>query len=262
MHSEPTVTIEIARELGLTDEEYRMVVDYLGGRTPTYTELGMYSVMWSEHCSYKNSIAVLKTLPRERRTSARRGGRGECRAGGHRRRTRHRVQDREPQPPERHRTLPGRGDRRRRHPSRHLHHGRAAHRRAQQLRFGDPGNPRVRTWSTASCTASATLRQLLRRADGRRGGLFRCLLRGQPAGQRHGVGIVKHGETATATAAGGRQPGHDRRLLDRTRRHPRRDVRIGTLGARAESKRPSVQVGDPFTEKLLLEATLEIIAKI
>ena len=35
------------------------------GRTPTYTELGVYSVMWSEHCSYKNSIAVLKTLPRE-----------------------------------------------------------------------------------------------------------------------------------------------------------------------------------------------------
>ncbi|MDX9758837.1 MAG: phosphoribosylformylglycinamidine synthase subunit PurL, partial [Bacteroidota bacterium] len=64
MQSEPIVTIDIARELGLTDEEYQKMVDYLDGRTPTYTELGMYSVMWSEHCSYKNSIAVLKTLPR------------------------------------------------------------------------------------------------------------------------------------------------------------------------------------------------------
>src|SRR5690606_7395309 len=35
------------------------------GRKPTFVELGIYSVMWSEHCSYKNSIAVLKTLPRE-----------------------------------------------------------------------------------------------------------------------------------------------------------------------------------------------------
>ncbi len=35
------------------------------GRTPTYTELGIYSVMWSEHCSYKNSLLQLKTLPRE-----------------------------------------------------------------------------------------------------------------------------------------------------------------------------------------------------
>ncbi|MGB4338097.1 MAG: hypothetical protein WBK10_05955, partial [Bacillota bacterium] len=48
--------------MGLTDEEYRMIVERLG-REPNYTELGMISVMWSEHCSYKNSKAVLKTLP-------------------------------------------------------------------------------------------------------------------------------------------------------------------------------------------------------
>src|SRR5688572_11854540 len=62
--NEPAVTPELAAEHGLTPDEYRAVVERLG-RTPTFTELGVYSVMWSEHCSYKNSIAVLKTLPRE-----------------------------------------------------------------------------------------------------------------------------------------------------------------------------------------------------
>ena len=60
---EPQVTLDLAIQHGLTEEEYQKVVAYLG-REPTYTELGIYSVMWSEHCSYKNSIALLKTLPR------------------------------------------------------------------------------------------------------------------------------------------------------------------------------------------------------
>jgi phosphoribosylformylglycinamidine synthase subunit PurL len=61
---EPKVTVEIAQELGLSDEEYQNIVSILG-RVPNYTELSMYSVMWSEHCSYKNSIKWLKTLPRK-----------------------------------------------------------------------------------------------------------------------------------------------------------------------------------------------------
>ena len=55
---------KIALEHGLTEQEYRWILERMG-RTPTITEIGIYSVMWSEHCSYKNSIAVLKTLPRE-----------------------------------------------------------------------------------------------------------------------------------------------------------------------------------------------------
>ena len=54
----------IAIELGLLSEEFDQIVSILGGRIPSYTELGVFSVMWSEHCSYKNSITVLKTLPR------------------------------------------------------------------------------------------------------------------------------------------------------------------------------------------------------
>jgi phosphoribosylformylglycinamidine synthase II len=62
--NEPTVNLELAQEHGLSNEEYEKILKILG-RTPTYTELGIFSVMWSEHCSYKNSLMLLKTLPRE-----------------------------------------------------------------------------------------------------------------------------------------------------------------------------------------------------
>lgn len=57
-------TKDTARQLGLTEEEFVLISDILG-RNPNFTELAAYSVMWSEHCSYKNSIKWLKTLPRE-----------------------------------------------------------------------------------------------------------------------------------------------------------------------------------------------------
>ncbi len=57
------LTPEIVREHGLTPEEYEKVKQLLGGREPTITELGIFSVMWSEHCSYKSSRAHLKRLP-------------------------------------------------------------------------------------------------------------------------------------------------------------------------------------------------------
>ena len=62
--TEPEVSLQLALEHGLNAEEYEKILGILQ-RTPTMTELGIFSVMWSEHCSYKNSIAVLKTLPRE-----------------------------------------------------------------------------------------------------------------------------------------------------------------------------------------------------
>ncbi len=58
------VTEITAKQLGLSAEEFAKVKMILG-RTPNFTELSIYSVMWSEHCSYKNSIALIKTLPRE-----------------------------------------------------------------------------------------------------------------------------------------------------------------------------------------------------
>jgi len=57
-------TLEQAQTLGLLPEEFEKIKSILG-RTPNFTELSIYSVMWSEHCSYKNSIVWLKTLPKE-----------------------------------------------------------------------------------------------------------------------------------------------------------------------------------------------------
>jgi len=57
-------TLETAVELGLLPEEFEEIKEILG-RTPNFTELSLYAVMWSEHCSYKNSIRWLKTLPKD-----------------------------------------------------------------------------------------------------------------------------------------------------------------------------------------------------
>ena len=57
-------TVEQAKELGLSEEEFEKIKEILG-RTPNFTEMSVYSVMWSEHCSYKNSIVWLKKLPKE-----------------------------------------------------------------------------------------------------------------------------------------------------------------------------------------------------
>jgi phosphoribosylformylglycinamidine synthase subunit PurL len=57
-------TLEQAIELGLRPEEFDQIKDILA-RTPNFTETAVYSVMWSEHCSYKNSILWLKTLPKD-----------------------------------------------------------------------------------------------------------------------------------------------------------------------------------------------------
>jgi phosphoribosylformylglycinamidine synthase len=60
--NEPAITAELVTKHNLTPDEYQKILDILG-RPPTYTELGIFSVMWSEHCSYKNTRPVLKTFP-------------------------------------------------------------------------------------------------------------------------------------------------------------------------------------------------------
>src|SRR6202051_3121341 len=59
---EPTITPEVLRDHGISAEEYDRILKSLG-REPTFTELGIFSVMWSEHCSYKSSRLHLKKLP-------------------------------------------------------------------------------------------------------------------------------------------------------------------------------------------------------
>ncbi|MGH7536929.1 MAG: AIR synthase related protein, partial [Gemmatimonadales bacterium] len=59
---EPAITPALVAEHGLTEDEYRLILSIMG-RAPSMTELGIFSVMWSEHCSYKSSKVWLKTLP-------------------------------------------------------------------------------------------------------------------------------------------------------------------------------------------------------
>ncbi len=58
------ITAKTAKQLRITEEEFELIIQKLG-RTPNFTELCAFSGMWSEHCSYKNSIKWLKTLPRD-----------------------------------------------------------------------------------------------------------------------------------------------------------------------------------------------------
>jgi phosphoribosylformylglycinamidine synthase subunit PurL len=64
--TEPAITPELVAQHNLTPDEYQKILDLLG-RVPSYTELGVFSVMWSEHCSYKNTRPLLKTFPTESR---------------------------------------------------------------------------------------------------------------------------------------------------------------------------------------------------
>src|SRR5690554_4880157 len=59
---DPSITPELVEDHGLSESEYQLILGILG-REPTYTELGVFSAMWSEHCGYKNSKPLLRTLP-------------------------------------------------------------------------------------------------------------------------------------------------------------------------------------------------------
>ena len=64
MRNEPKITPELAAEHGLAPEEYERILKLIG-REPSFTELGIFSAMWNEHCSYKSSKIHLRTLPTE-----------------------------------------------------------------------------------------------------------------------------------------------------------------------------------------------------
>ena len=57
-------TVQQAKDMGLLESEFEKIKEILG-RTPNFCELSIYGVMWSEHCSYKNSILWLKKLPKD-----------------------------------------------------------------------------------------------------------------------------------------------------------------------------------------------------
>ena len=179
-----------------------------------------------EHCSYKHSKPLLKTFPDHRAAGAPGPRRERRRAppagwlGG-------RVQDRVAQPSVGGRALPGRGDRRRRHPARRVHHGRAPGRDAQQPALRPAGPAAQPLPVRRRRERHRRLRQLRRRADPRRRGRLRAGLQRQPAGQRDVRRAAARGRPDPGRGRGRRQRAHRRRRAHRPRRHPRRELRVG-----------------------------------
>ena len=258
---DPTILVDekIALEHGLTEQEYRWILERMG-RIPTITEIGIYSVMWSEHCSYKNSIAVLKTLPRE--GEALLVGAGDENAGlvdiGDGLAVAFKIESHN-------------------HPSAVEPYQGAAtgvggiHRdiftmgarpicALNSLRFGSLQQSRVRYLFDGVVRGIGDYGNSFGVPTVAGEVYFDPAYEGNPLVNAMSVGIVKTDATASAIAKG---PGNKVFIVGSA------TGRDGIHGAtfaseeiteESEQKRPSVQVGDPFTEKLLLEATLEALA--
>lgn len=257
-------TIEKARvvavELGLLDEEFDRILTILNGRIPTYTELGIYSVMWSEHCSYKNSITQLKTLPRK-------GGRllveaGEENAGlvdiGDNLAVAFKIESHN-------------------HPSAVEPYQGAATgvggilrdiftmgarpiAALNSLRFGDLRNDRTQFLVRGVVHGIADYGNSFGVPTVAGEVYFDDCYQGNPLVNAMAVGIVERGKTVSAVADG---PGNQVMIVGsstgRDGIHGASLLASAVFSESAESLRPTVQVGDPFAEKLLLEATLEAI---
>ncbi|MFW6157575.1 MAG: AIR synthase-related protein, partial [Balneolaceae bacterium] len=256
--NEPEVTLELAQEHGLSEEEFEKIKNFLG-RTPTFTELGVYSVMWSEHCSYKNSILEIKKLPNEGPQLL--VGAGEENAG-----------------------LVDIGDglgcvfkvESHNHPSAIEPYQGAAtgvggiHRdiftmgarpvaSLNSLRFGSLREPRVRFLLDGVVRGIADYGNSFGVPTVGGEIYFDPSYEGNPLVNAMSVGIVKEGQTVSAIAEGAGNP-----VLIVGSSTGRDGIHGATFASEeiseeSEEKRPSVQVGDPFTEKLLLEASLEAI---
>ena len=257
--TESLPTVETARKLGLLPDEYDRITEILG-RQPNFTELSIFSVMWSEHCSYKNSIVWLKTLPRD-------GDRMLAKAG------------------EENAGLVDIGDglacsfkiESHNHPSALEPYQGAATgvgginrdiftmgarpiAQLNSLRFGD--------------LSLAKTKRLLRgvvKGIGDYGNAFGIPTVGgelyfdecyntNPLVNAFSAGIVEVGKSAKATSYGVGNPVFI--VGSATGKDGIHGATFASedISAASTDKLPAVQVGDPFMEKLLLEATLEIIA--
>jgi len=256
--AEPTVDLELAVEHGLSEEEYQRILDTLG-RTPTYTELGIYSVMWSEHCSYKNSIALLKTLPSE--GSALLTKAGEENAGaidiGDGLAIVFKIESHN-------------------HPTAVEPYQAAATGVGgilrdiftmgarpiaclNSLRFGHLDEPRARYLFNGAVKGIGDYGNSFGVPTVGGEVYFEDCYAGNPLVNAMAVGIVKTDGIISATAKGAGNPVYI--VGSSTGRDGIHGATFASeeISEATESKRPSVQIGDPFTEKLLLEATLEII---
>ena len=256
--TEPELTPELIAGHGLSPEEYQYILEILG-RAPSYVELGIFSVMWSEHASYKNSIRLLKTLPREGKQMLAKAG--EENAGvvdiGDGLAICFKIESHN-------------------HPSAlEPYHGAATGVGGilrdiftmgarpiavlNSLRFGNPGDPQVKHLirevvhgiaDYGNCFGVPTV-----------GGevYFEDSYEGNPLVNAMAVGVVKHDRIARSTARGvGNLVVYVGAKTGRDGIHGATFASVD-LSDESAAMRTAVQVGDPFYEKLLLEATLEVI---
>ncbi|MBS1623092.1 MAG: phosphoribosylformylglycinamidine synthase subunit PurL [Bacteroidetes bacterium] len=251
-------TVETAQQLGLRPEEFDQIKKILG-RVPNFTELSIYSVMWSEHCSYKNSIKWLKTLPRKGKHLLVEAGEenaglidlGDGLACAFKIESHNHPSALEPYQGAAtgvggiHRDIFTMGAR----PIAALN----------SLRFGDLENDRTKYLLKGVVKGIGDYGNAFGVPTVAGEVYFDPVYQTNPLVNAMSVGIVKVNETVSATSHGAGNPvfivgsatGKD-----------------GIHGAAFASKDitkdsvndlPAVQVGDPFQEKLLLEATLEVI---
>ena len=216
--------------------------------------------MWSEHCSYKSSRVHLQDAA-DRRPAGAAGARRERRRRRHRRRAGRGLQDRIAQSSVVHRAVSGRGDRRRRHHPRHLHDGRAADRAAELAALRTARRAAARDApARRRGRRHRRLRQQHRHPDRRRRDRVRAVVRRQPARQRASASASPRRPTSSRAS-----PRASATPVYYVGAKTGRDGIHGATMASAEfdeksaEKRPAVQVGDPFMEKLLLEACLEVM---
>lgn len=257
---EPKITLELALQHGLLKEEYEKICEILG-RTPTYTELGIYSVMWSEHCSYKNSLVLLRTLPKEGPSILAKAGEenaGLIEIGGGLA-VAFKIESHN-------------------HPSAVEPYQGAATgvggimrdiftmgarpiAALNSLRFGTLENSRNRylfdgvirgIGDYGNCLGIPTVAGEI---------YFDEAYSENPLVNAMSVGIVKTDRIARAIATGVGNPVFI--FGSRTGRDGIHGATFASeeISEESEGKRPQVQVGDPFTEKLIMEATLEMIQK-
>ena len=250
--------VEAALRQGLTIEEIERIIQILE-RNPTSTELGIFSVMWSEHCSYKNSIAELKTLPRSGDRLLASGG--EENAGlvdiGDGLAVAFKIESHN-------------------HPSAIEPYQGAATgvggilrdvftmgarpiATLNSLRFGNLEHPRTHYLIKGIVKGIGDYGNSFGVPTIGGDVFFDDCYNENPLVNAMAVGIVEHKLVARAKASG------EGNLVMIVGSSTGRDGIHGAtfaseeISEKSESKRPSVQVGDPFTEKMLLEGTLEVI---
>jgi len=252
-----TVTLETALQHGLNAEEWAKILEILG-RIPTITELGVFSVMWSEHCSYKNSIAMIKTLPRSGKRLL--VGAGEENAGlidiGEGQAICFKIESHN-------------------HPSALEPFQGAATgvggilrdiftmgarpvASLDSLRFGPLDIPHNRYLFDNVVKGIANYGNCMGVPTVAGEVYFEDCYTGNPLVNVMTIGIVNHDQIVRAVSKG---EGNTVMIVgSSTGRDGIHGATFASveLSEESENKRSSVQVGDPFTEKLLLEATLEL----